>query len=734
MSEKRYRINQREEYCEIRNQGGPILGMKNIKIKEQDGLAFKNLSGREELLPYEDWRLGAEKRAEDLASRLSLEEIAGLMLYSPHQMVPFRPGTPFKGHYGGRDYEEGIVPPWELTDEQIDFLRKEHIRNILLKNMEDAAVTAKWVNNLQAAAEKEPWGIPVSISSDPRHAAAGRGMEFSSEGKEVSRWPEGIGMAATFSPDLVEEFARIASKEYRALGITMALGPQIDLATEPRWMRYEDTMGGNREWLTEYARAYCDGMQTTEGSPDGWGMDSVAVMVKHWPGGGTGEGGRDAHYPYGKFGVFPGKQMENHMKVFTEGAFRLKGKTGKAAAVMPYYTISWNQDTVYGENVGNVYSRYLIQDKLRREYGFDGVICTDWQVTGPPSEKIDSFSKRCHGVEDLSEAEQHYKILMNDVDQFGGNARKEPILQAYEMGCSRYGQAFMRQRMERSAERILKVMFQVGLFENPYLEPEESAKLVGSKGFVEAGLEAQRRSVVLLKNKDGALPLKKGCTLYVPKRKIKTHKNFFRLPEEEKELSPLSAEEAAGYFALTDQPEEADAALVFMESPVTDGGYSSEDLEQGGNGYVPVSLQYRPYHAEKARKRSLAAGDFRERDGNRSYFGKTGVCCNEQDLDNVLETREKMGNKPVIVCLRLHNPSVVAEFEPYADGILAEFGVEKRILMEILGGEKKPGGKLPVILPESMEAVEQHCEDVFDDIPAYVDSCGNRYGFGFGLH
>lgn len=191
-------------------------------------------------------------------------------------------------------------------------------------------------------------------------------------------------MAATFDTEQMKEFARVIAKEYRALGITQALGPQIDLATEPRWMRLEDTMGAGTEMVTAFARAYCDGLQTTEGTADGWGKDSVAAMVKHWPGGGTGESGRDAHYVYGKYAVYPGGRFEEHMRPFTEGAFRLEDGTGKAAAVMPYYTVSWQQDKKYGENVGNSYSRYIIEDLLRKREGYDGVVCTDWGITDDP--------------------------------------------------------------------------------------------------------------------------------------------------------------------------------------------------------------------------------------------------------------------------------------------------------------------------------------------------------------
>lgn len=733
MSEKNYCISEKKEYTEVKIQGGPVLAMRNLKLKEKDGLVFKNLSGSEELLPYEDWRLSANERAADLATRLSVAEIAGLMLYSPHQMVPPRPGMPFTGHFDGQEYEDGKVEPYALSDEQKVLIGKENIRSILMTKVDSAATAAKWNNNAQAMAEQEPWGIPVSFSSDPRHAAGGKDAEFASAGSDVSRWPEGLGMAALFDPARVKEFADIVAKEYRALGITVALGPQIDLATEPRWMRYEDTMGGNQEMLIEMARAYVDGMQTTEGEKDGWGSDSVAAMVKHWPGGGTGESGRDAHYPFGKYGVFPGGQMEEHMKVFTEGAFKLDGPTGKAAAVMPYYTISWNQDTKNGENVGNSYSEYLIKNRLREDCDYDGVICTDWGITGEPSDEIDSFKNRPHGVEHLSETEQHLKIIMNGVDQFGGNASKDPIIAAYELGCERYGEEVMRARYEDTARRLLKIPFMLGLFENPYLDPEKSTEIVGCADFVEKGLKAQRDSVVLLKNKNQTLPLKKGIKLYVPKRHIDAHKAFFRFPAPGAEITPLSAEYAKDWFTLVEDPAEADAAVVFVESPRSDGGYTKEEREATGNGYFPISLQYRPYTATEARKVSIAGGDPREKDANRSYYGKTGRVYNESDLDNILETKAVMGDKPVIVSIQLHNPTVVSEFEAQADAIVADFGVEKKVLLDILTGVCSPGGRLPVIMPRDMATVEHHNEDVFDDIEPYVDSEGSTYAYGFGL-
>jgi len=208
--------------------------------------------------------------------------------------------------------------------------------------------------------------------------------------------------------------------------------------------------------------------------------------------------------------------------------------------------------------------------------------------------------------------------------------------------------------------------------------------------------------------------------------------SFFRTPMPAEEVIPLRQQQAEGWFTLVEDPREADAAVVFMESPLCDC-YSEEDAAGGGNGYLPITLQYRPYTAAEAREHSIARGDYRELDCDRSYRGKTNTARNEADLDNLLKARELMGGKPVIAVVQLHNPAVMAEFEPEADGILAHFGVETRILMEILSGEANPGGRLPVILPASMAAVERHCEDIDDDIEAHADTAGNRYDYGFGL-
>ena len=482
--EKKWKKTECDGFIQIENPGGKTLGIgegSRVKILTVDGFAFKDLAGQGKLLPYEDWRLAPLLRAKDLAARLSVEEIAGLMLYSGHQMVPAPPPGkgPFFGTYGGKSFEESKAKPWELTDQQKKFITEDGIRHVLVTGLESTQTAARWNNELQRLAESIGFGIPANNSSDPRHGADSEAEFKGKAGEGISKWAEGLGLAASFDPDLVREFGRIAALEYRALGLTTALSPQIDLATEPRWMRFADTFGEHPRMAADMARAYCEGFQTTPGEKDGWGQESVNAMVKHFPGGGTCEGGRDAHYAYGKYGVYPGDNLAEQMVPFVQGAFRLEGGTKKAGAVMPYYTISWNQDKKNKENVGNSYSQYLIKDVLRGELSYDGVVCTDWGITHNIGDKEETFAGKCWGVEGLSEAERHLKALEAGVDQFGGNNDAGPLLEAYRMGCEKYGKERMRARMEESAVRLLLNIFRTGLFENPYVDPKKSQEVVG---------------------------------------------------------------------------------------------------------------------------------------------------------------------------------------------------------------------------------------------------------------
>ena len=723
----------------ISNEGGQTLGYSptsGVQILTVDRLAFKDLNKNGTLDAYEDWRLPDDERAKDLASKMSVEQIAGLMLYSGHQSIPAGSNGPFGGTYNAKPFAESVANASDLSDQQKKFLTEDNLRHVLITSVESPAYAAQWNNNAQALVEGIGLGIPANNSSDPRHGSDAYAEFNAGAGGKISMWPGTLGIAASFDPALMKQFGEIAAAEYRALGIATALSPQIDLGTEPRWSRFEGTMGEDPNLATDMARAYVDGFQTSTGLAEisgGWGYKSVNAMVKHWPGGGPEEGGRDGHFGYGAYAVYPGNNLKDHLKSFTEGAFKLEGATKMASAVMPYYTISYNQDTVNGENVGNAFNKYLITDLLRGKYGYEGVVCTDWMITKDVN-AVDQFQGKCWGVEKMTEAERHYKAIAAGVDQFGGNNEMGPVIEAYKMGVAENGEEFMRHRFEQSAVRLLRNIFRVGLFENPYLDVAETEKTVGNPDFMKAGYDAQLRSVVMLKNQQKTLPLQKQLKVYIPKKLIPAGRNWFGVETPESWKDAVNPEVAKKYFEVVEKPEEADIALVCIDSPKGGVGYSQEDLKKNGNGYVPISLQYGPYKADFARETSIAGGSPLESFTNRSYKGKTMLTSNIQDMKTVLETKRQMGLKPVVVIVKVSNPMVFAEIEKSASAILIHMGVQDQALMDILTGAAEPSALLPFQMPADMKTVEEQFEDIPRDMNCYVDSEGNTYDFAFGLN
>jgi beta-glucosidase len=725
----------------VKNANGPTLGYSSasgVKILTVDGLAFKDLNKNGKLDKYEDWRLPVDERAKDLASKMSVEQIAGLMLYSAHQAIPASSRGPLgAGTYNGKKFGDGGVNASDITDQQRNFLIKDNLRHVLVTTVQSPEVAAQWNNNVQALVEGVGFGVPANNSSDPRHSAFS-GVEYTAgAGGRISQWPDQLGLAATFDPALVQQFGAIAAQEYRALGISTALSPQIDLGSEPRWVRINGTFGEDPQLAADMARAYVDGFQTSTGSAEiagGWGYHSVNAMMKHWPGGGPEEGGRDAHFAYGKFAVYPGNNFDEHLVSFVDGALKLSGKTKMAAAVMPYYTISYDRDKT-GQNAGNSYSKYLITDLLRQKYGFDGVVCTDWGVTADEGKTPDIFAGKSWGMETSTVAERHYKILMAGVDQFGGNNDAGPVIEAYNMGVKEHGEAFMRARFEQSAVRLLRNIFRVGLFENPYLDVQKSKQTVGKPKFMTAGYDAQLKSIVLLKNHDHVLPLRKGKTIYLPKKYTPSTKGFFGPPSKEKWEDAVSPDLIKKYFIVTDDPAKADYAIVFVSSPSGGAGYDADDVKNGGNGYVPITQQYGPYTAADARKHSIAAGDPVEPGiTDRSYKGKSITAANLNDLKTIEETKKAMKGKPVIVAINLSKPTIPAEFEKDANAIVASFGVQNQAVLDILAGAAEPSALLPFQMPANMQTVELQDEDIPHDMVCYTDADGHTYDFGFGMN
>ena len=729
-----------DNHIVISQRGGKEIAYapeSGIQILYDKGYAFKDLNRNGQIDVYEDWRRHSIERAADLASQLSIDEIAGLMLYSKHMSVPhISSNDPLKYTYGGKSFADSGADTTDLSDNQIKALKEDNLRQILVTKVASPSAAARWNNKLQAFAESLPHGIPANNSSDPRNETRATDEFNEGSGGQASRWPTPLGLGASFDPEVVRDFGEVVSAEYRALGIATALSPQADIYTEPRWRRGVGTFTEDPQMAADMTRAYIDAFQTSYGDAvieDGWGTQSVNCMVKHWPGGATGEAGRDAHLGFGKYAVFPGGGFNTALEVFVKGAFQLDGPTKQASAVMPYYTISYGIDPS-GKNVANSYSKYIIKDLLYDTYKYEGVVCTDWGITADYKE-VHIHGGKPWGVEEMTVAERHYEILKSGVDQFGGNNDKGPVIEAYKMWCEEFGEQSARERFEHSAKKLLLNFFRTGIFENPYLDPAKTEEVLNSKDFRARGYAAQQKSVVMLKNSSNVLPITERKKVYVPKRQIPNTYNLAgKIIIPGKYDWPIEPAFFKKDYEFVDTPEEADFAVVVIGDPVNGRGFDTEDLKKGGNGYVPMSLQYADYTAEHARKRSLAGGDPKESTSNRSYYGKTISTENFTDIELAAQTRKSIGDKPLILILPCQKPVVMGEFEKYADAILISFGVEPQAYLDIITGRYEPTGLLPVQFPADMETVEKQFEDTPRDVRCYTDSDGNTYDFAFGLN
>ena len=737
-------------WMKVTNTDGTTLGYSpdsGVKLIQVDGYAFKDLNKNGLLDLYEDWRQDTETRAADLASQMTLDEAAGLMVYD-----------------GGL----GNNISSKLDETQIAALDNG------VRGVQNGATTysaedlAEWSNAMQAYAESSDHGIPVMFCSDPRNSGWGISLSY---------YPDNLALAATFDPDMAQEAAEQLSKEYRALGIGTLLGPQTDIDSEPRWGRNTGAFGEDPALSRDMVNAAISGFQSTydeTGSDLGWGEDSINTLMKHFPGDGAAQGGREAHDATGSYNIYPGDSFETHLIPFIDGGLNLDSVTGSASGTMLSYSIAWSEDEEYGELVGSAFSEYKIQ--LLRSYGYDGVICTDWQV-------IDDNGKNW-GVEDLTVAERVQKALEAGVDQFGGGSMIEEIRAGIQLLAEDMGEEEATARLQESARRLLRNYFDIGLFENPYLDVAESVSTVFSMD--EAGYEMQEKTVVMLKN-DGAIGENTGDekpTVYVPLVYTPATIGFVGQNYYSADL-PVSMDILEEYFnvvtdtvseiltgpadddgnptlayedvirATPEQLAECDYALVFARTPKNTSGWSiTGGYDMMTQSYVPISLQYGEYTADSdaVRQESIAGREVEStvqtpygeqtvmEKENQSYYGNTALLDNSTDLDMILYAAENMPeDAKVIVAMNAAGKSplaqmVVSEFESEVDAILYGFNIDNRSFLDIATGKVEPSALLPVQLPASMEAVESQLEDVPRDMECYVDAAGNTYDFGFGLN
>lgn len=605
-----------------------------------DGTAFRDLDHDGQMAPFEDPRRSHGERADDLVGRLSREEKVGLFF---HDIIELGPnGTLIEG--------DGRVSRASTRALVVDQL----INHVNAHALPSPRESAQWSNALQELAATTPHSIPVTVSTDPRHSfSENSGAAFAAGA--MSAWPEPLGLAALHDPERVREFADIARQEYLAVGIRSCLHPQIDLGTEPRWGRQFHTFGNDSAYVADVAAAYIDGFQIS----GDLGPSSVATMAKHFPGGGPQLDGEDAHFPYGREQIYPGGRFDDHLV-----PFRRAIEVG-TSALMPYYgmPIGLERGGEQIEEVGFGYNRQILTGLLRDELGYQGVICTDWGLVTGTVVAGRPLPARAWGVEDLSELDRLVKIIDAGADQLGGEARTDLLLQALEQGL------ITEQRLDESVRRLLLVKFQLGLFDDPFVDEDAAEGILGRDDFRAAGHRAQAESTVLLRNEslDGspALPLRTGLKVYV---------------------EGVAEDEAARLGEVVTDPAAADVAVVRLPAPFD----PRDDLFLEGF-FHQGSLEYRP--GLVARLRSIA---------------KT---------------------TPLIIDANLERPAILTPFAEFATAILTEVGATSAALVDVLTGTIPPLGTLPFEVPRSTDAIRAGQSDVPDDSddPLYEHGFGLRY-------
>lgn len=730
--------NMKDGWVKVTNEGGATLGYSEksgVSLIQVDGYAFKDLDKDGELDVYEDWRQDAQTRAKDLASQLTGEEIAPLLT-----------------HGGWRSFGT------ELGDDE-EYLEAGGRAGVTRSayNEGNTELAVEWNNMLQEYAEENGGhGIPITISTDPYG---------------VSGLTNKNALAAQMDKDKAFELGKEFAKEYRAVGITMELGPQIDIATNTTWDRAAGSYSEDPALNRDLANGYTSGLQSTydeSGNDLGWGKDSVAAIVKHFAGAGASEGGRNDHNATGEYTVFPGENFEAHLIPFFDGAFNLDSSTGKAAGLMPNYAISYSEDGSLGDKVGGAYSEFKIG--LLRNNDYDGFILSDWQITNDAGE--------CYGVESLSEAERFAKLFENGVDQVGGTTSCEAAVDAYDIMVDDMGEEEALKNMQDHARRFFVVQIETGLFENPYLDKQESLATIWTDATKQIGEQSQKDTIIMLKNSDNTIQdttaTEEKQTAYVPYTIAQEGNMFTGYKTVAKPM--LDLEDVEKYYnVVTDTLGEptgedgayteadiirasaadiasCDVVLVGMSNPYTDGTADEED------NYLPASLQYAEY-TDTTSGKAIANG-YKTVEKSDGYYGTTKEqvpvdrsteghtapqAQNYSEFETLQYAKSVSGDAKVIVIMGVSSSEsmVWSEVEPLADAILLYYAdasfdgtklYDDAVLVQVAAGKYEPSALLPMQQPASMEAAEAQLEDVPRDAECYVDADGNTYDFAFGLN
>ena len=603
-----------------------------VRVIIKDNDEYRDLNGNGHIDLYEDHNISSSERSEDLLSKMTLEEKAGQMFHPPISLQGGLISKIMNLASGKADSTESLI-------------LEKHISHFNLYGSPNPLELAEKLNFLQSISEKTRLGIPLTISSDPIHEVPRGGGIAAFSLKGFSKWPSQLGFASIRDPKIIKEFSELASKEYLAVGIRTALHPMSDLATDPRWARNFGTFGSNADLSSDLTKAYMEGFQGNVIN-----NESVLTMVKHFPGGGPQEDGLDPHLYSGRNQVYPGDNFNYHLKPFKAAI------DNGLKVIMPYYGIPVDQTR---ENVAMAYNKDILTNLLRKKMGFEGVICTDWGI----------ISGRHWGVDELSIKERYKKSILAGVDQYGGESSPEYIINLVREGV------ISEERIDYSVKKILINKFELGLFDNPFVDESNVDTVVGVESHVVKGLEAQRKSIVLLNNRitegKAMLPIKKMNRIF---------------------SDGFNVEILERYCEIVQKPEDADYILLKLGTVF--------------NGNQPSGID-RPIDNFLS-----------------SMFPNSDLNFNEEILSKVRKYAS-IGN--LITVVDLNRPAILEEIDSLSQGLIGVFGVLDETVLDVVFGDFNPSGKLPFDIPSSMKEVEEQKSDVPDD------TSNPTFKYGYGL-
>ncbi|WP_339230504.1 glycoside hydrolase family 3 N-terminal domain-containing protein [Oceanobacillus sp. FSL K6-2867] len=640
----------------------PVVETRVKETIEVDGKEFRDLNANGELDSYEDWRLPVEERVDDLLSKMTVEEKAGLMLIST----------------------------FNDNSSRID-LQDNHLRYFIVRDDPEPRDLAARNNEFQELGEASRLGIPVVMTSNPRnHVNPNQTYGHAEAGGQLSTWPGELGLAATQDPEIARQFAEIAAKEWRAAGMHKIYGYMADVLTEPRWTRTDGTFGEDPEFVSDMITSIVEGFQGKE-----LDENSVSLTIKHFAGGGPRLNGTDPHHEWGNTNVYP---TEGSLYTYHLPSFVAAIEAG-TTSIMPYYAKPvndgsavqlpehlWHSEEEQFEEVAFAYNKGLLQGLLRNELGFTGYVNSD---TG-----IIKDGDRPWGVEHLTEPERYAKAIDAGTNIFSGGTDVEPLLEAIDTGLVEEAS------IDHSISFLLSEMYQLGLFENPYVNPELAQQIADDPESQALADEAHRKSIVLLRNGNEET----GTVLPITDKEAKDIKLYVEVFEEDEEAAIESSKGLADSIAL------ADPSIEIVES-----------VEEATHAYIAVmpALSWREDDTENDPPSIELIKD-----------SDTGI-----DSERILELQEEI--ETTILGINMTNPWLINEIEPGADAVLATFNTTPDAIVDVIRGNFNPTGKLPFTVPADMEAVENNASDVpgyaeaFDY--AYTNADGDDYALGFGL-